>query len=252
MPTSRGYPALTGTDNVDVAGDLNALATAVDTDVATHEAAKTGVHGIPSMASGQGLLWNGTTWVATDLATQSELDTAKTDYELGFSDWKTLYTFRASQATSLVGGTKYLMPVAGSSTTLLTVVGTGTFGITAINLDPADHAAGARTVQMRTRARVATNAVAPGITLPFVVAPIATIGGTSSNPPTVATVGSNIGNSDANIPSGTGANTTAVAVNATPYTMPAVGSYVVLCAPSSSQAANSVFGAIVDLQYRMV
>jgi hypothetical protein len=45
-----------------------------EADLATHTAAKTGVHGIPSMASGQGLVWNGTAWVATDVATQAELD----------------------------------------------------------------------------------------------------------------------------------------------------------------------------------
>jgi hypothetical protein len=45
-----------------------------EADLATHAAAKTGVHGIPSMSSGQGLVWNGTAWVATDVATQAELD----------------------------------------------------------------------------------------------------------------------------------------------------------------------------------
>lgn len=52
---------------------------AVGADFATHAAATTGVHGIPAMASGQGLLWNGSTWVATDLATQAELAAHEAD-----------------------------------------------------------------------------------------------------------------------------------------------------------------------------
>lgn len=36
--------------------------------VTTHNALATGIHGIPSMSSGQGILWNGSTWVATTLA----------------------------------------------------------------------------------------------------------------------------------------------------------------------------------------
>lgn len=42
-------------------------------DLDAHAAQKTGVHGIPAMASGQGLLWDGSGWQATDLATQAEL-----------------------------------------------------------------------------------------------------------------------------------------------------------------------------------
>lgn len=48
---------------------------ATQAELDAHAALKTGTHGIPSMSSGQGLLWNGSTWVATDLATQAELDT---------------------------------------------------------------------------------------------------------------------------------------------------------------------------------
>jgi len=49
-----------------------------DAELSAHDATKTGVHGIPSMSNGQGLLWNGTDWVATDLATQVELDAVDT------------------------------------------------------------------------------------------------------------------------------------------------------------------------------
>lgn len=43
--------------------------------VTTHAALKTGTHGIPAMTSGNGLIWDGTDWVDTNLATQAELDT---------------------------------------------------------------------------------------------------------------------------------------------------------------------------------
>lgn len=45
-----------------------------DDELAAHAALETGTHGIPSMSNGQGLLWNGSDWVATDMAVQAELD----------------------------------------------------------------------------------------------------------------------------------------------------------------------------------
>lgn len=39
----------------------------------------------PTMSNGQGLLWNGTGWVATDLATQTELDSAVTSLNTSIS-----------------------------------------------------------------------------------------------------------------------------------------------------------------------
>lgn len=78
MPTTtRGYRYPAGTAPANVPLDLENLAHDVDRNVTTHEDAKTGVHGIPAMSAGQGLVWDGTGWVATDLATQAELD-AKT------------------------------------------------------------------------------------------------------------------------------------------------------------------------------
>ncbi len=47
-----------------------------DSGISTHAALKTGVHGIPVMANGQGLVWDGTNWVATDVATQAEMNAA--------------------------------------------------------------------------------------------------------------------------------------------------------------------------------
>lgn len=59
MPTPRGYPLIAGSDDPDVVGDMNALANAIDADVtdvesgsdlATHAADTTDVHGIPNTA----------------------------------------------------------------------------------------------------------------------------------------------------------------------------------------------------------
>lgn len=43
-----------------------------------HDSLVTGVHGIPALTAGQGMLWNGSGWTATDLATQSELNSTRT------------------------------------------------------------------------------------------------------------------------------------------------------------------------------
>lgn len=92
MPTTaRGY-IFPGNKAVDVPGDMQVLAQSINDDVDTHEDAKTGVHGIPSMASGQGLLWNGSTWIATDLATQTELNTVASRVEDVADRWHDVAT----------------------------------------------------------------------------------------------------------------------------------------------------------------
>lgn len=57
---------------VDHAADFASLVGSL----ATHEAAKTGIHGFPTPANGQGLMWNSGNWIAVDYATDLELTTA--------------------------------------------------------------------------------------------------------------------------------------------------------------------------------
>lgn len=104
MPsTVRGYPYPSGTDNADVPGDIQALADAVNGDVNTHEGTKTGVHGIPAMTSGHGLIWNGTTWVSTDLATQAELNALTKTF-------RTFHTFAVAGEVRVSSGAADVIP----------------------------------------------------------------------------------------------------------------------------------------------
>lgn len=71
IPTQAENDALVGTSGAP--GATNRYGT--EQAATTHAALKTGTHGIPAMTTGAGLLWNGSDWVSTDLATQTELDT---------------------------------------------------------------------------------------------------------------------------------------------------------------------------------
>lgn len=193
MPTTaRGY-VFPGNKAVDVPGDMQALAQSINDDVDTHEAAKTGVHGIPSMTAGQGLVWTGSGWAATDVATQAELDAKATDYEHAFSTWKPYSGWCAVVLDSgAFAGRSYPLAPDGNDT----AVYVGAFAALArwlipINLPDVD--AGARTVQMRIAGTIIPNAVVPGVTITPNVRGATTSGNSGSTPSISAVDSSGVG-----------------------------------------------------------
>lgn len=103
MPTTRGYPFPAGTDPADVPADIQALAEAVDTDVAdvetaaaaalaTHDADTTAIHGIADTAA---------------LATDADLNAHAIDTTgvHGIADTSTLYRAGGTDVAVADGGT---------------------------------------------------------------------------------------------------------------------------------------------------
>jgi len=158
-----------------------------------------------------------------------------------FSTYKDLYRMSGtniSAATELLNTTNLASAVPVGATTYL------------IYLDPADYAAGARTVKMRLRAILLTDATAPGISYTYGLYPVASWGGASGATPTIASLGTVVSGSAVTFSSpGTSAQLQSVSAD---FAMPAAGFYAIGVAPSGTAAANALTSHIAHLQMRQV
>ena len=120
----------------------------------------------------------------------------------------------------------------------------------ALYLDPTAFTANTRTTKLRIRYVVFTNSTAPAITYTVGLYPIATYGGGLGQGPFVASVGTVVTGSTANIVSpGAAAATTAVTSD---FNFPAAGQYLLGVAPSTTAATNSVQHHVAYLEMRQV
>jgi hypothetical protein len=121
----------------------------------------------------------------------------------------------------------------------------------AVYLDPTHWTASGRTVRYQLRGAVITNATAPTATYAFALFPVATWGGTTTNPPTIATIGAAVtGSTTANIVApALGGPATPVSID---FDAPAVGWYVIGVVQTGAAAAGANVAFISSLFAKQV
>lgn len=179
-------------------------------------------------------------WVAT---------AAPGTWEPAFSGYKELaHSFRHGVVTPGVASGILVLPndSNASGTTVVPI----DFRSTAFYIDPADYSAGARTVKGRVRTQVAANSITAGMSFPVGLYPVATIGGSAGNLPTVATLGSVVSGSQTS--GSTVAANTVLQSASSDFTLPAAGHYVLAVATPSTMITNACVSILAELQVRQV
>lgn len=219
----------------------------VDTNLATqaeldaHAAVKTGVHGIPAMSIGQGVVWDGSNWIATDVATQAEV-VASESALLGV--WTPL-AMANGVFSATVAGTYFqhaTAAVANGASVAGTSGPTGTY-----RHDPTYLAIAGYTTQFRVRMARLTNATAPGNTLTAGLYPYTVAGAAGILNVTMGTV---VAGSQTAVASPAASSITQGVGNA--FTAPAAGAYILGVVRSGTAAANSVDAYTLILESRHV
>jgi hypothetical protein len=160
---------------------------------------------------------------------------------------KPLVRLSASFGAAAATGTYPLWLNFASATGLPTLALTTPF-----YLDPADWASTGRTVKYVIRGSVITNAVAPASTFAFCLNPVATWGGTSGNPPTVATLSAAVASSTTTTIVAPGAGAPSAQVTST-FDAPVAGWYTLsLLISNVNTAANSAIAAHAALFVKQV
>lgn len=177
----------------------------------------------------------------------TDLNEAATDWEFAFSTYKTL--IHATGQSTWSGATAQTYPLSPSNFLMSGVITPSFAEAYTFRLDPADFTAGPRTTKYRIRASLATNAVAPGITLTFGLYPLTLAPGASSAANTY-TLGTVVSGSTVAFAS-QAANTDASNVSSD-FTAPAAGRYVLAVAYSGTSAAGATQDWGADLQVRQV
>jgi hypothetical protein len=145
--------------------------------------------------------------------------------------------------TAQFNGTYMLAPTGGAS-----AAATASTAGYAFPLDPADYPApSGKTLKLRVKASIITNAVAPVITTTFGLYPVATTGGASAAAPTVASLGTVVTSSTAAIAAPSAA-APATPVVSSAFTFPAAGHYVLAAVVPAGGASNALFTATARLQ----
>jgi len=232
--TRLALPTATGTDLVANYPSIDAAAKAIlDTAAVWHKntlanrpAANTVVDGYIFEATDTGVIYisDGSNWH---------------EYESAFSTYKTI-TEREAAGSSLTAVT-YVIARTGLATAPAWDAG-------AFYFDPADWSAGSRTTNLRIRAAVAVNAVAPTVSFTIKLFPVQSVGGASGANATIGSVG--LGPSGSSVTVTTPSASTQTAVASADFAAPSAGFYVLGVTPSGSQAANSFVAVRAELQMR--
>lgn len=176
---------------------------------------------------------NSGTLLATDL------NSVQDDYERLFSIQKQVQASRVGSPTQV--------QVTGAATFM---VGSGLQPLAPIYLDPADYAAGARTVKLRLRVWVVTNAVAPAINFAFALQLITGTSSAAGSPITTITYAAAISGSSVaiNAPGASSFNQAASSA----FNFPAAGVYAITVASSGAPAAGATFNCHGRLEVTQV
>lgn len=165
--------------------------------------------------------------------------------EFAFSTWRNVegQTLVESVPGGQAAGTYLFIAATG----LVAVSGAGSGGA-AFWFDPADYAAGSRTVKVRVRGMVLTNAVAPACNFTIGMYPVSTWGGASGAYSTITALGA----ATASVAINTPALTTQTHSESSVVTAPTAGWYVLAVVTSGSAAANSDTTLQARLQVQQV
>jgi hypothetical protein len=183
----------------------------------------------------EGLADNSVT--AAKLATALDPSGAYTTYRNYVKGMSSALWTTTSNPIFLLGSTPYGLATSDSARA-------------AFYIDPADHAVAGRTAKMRIASHLITNAVAPANTLTIGLYPVLTFGGSSGNPPNIATVDTPVaGSTVAYI---TQAASTAEYQASSDFNIPSAGWYAIGFVVSANAAANSLQTVDTILQVRYV
>lgn len=174
-----------------------------------------------------------------------DLNSMEDDYEFAFSTYKTIQTGSGITGTLGAGATVYALAGNGMGPVLLANGGgngTNTDGSMPFYFDPADHTANTRTTQGRLRATVAADN-APGMTFTFGLYNAGTMAGGK------LTAGTLVAGTTSTVAS-PASGAMVVASGAAPFTLPAVGFYLLGFTVSAAMAAGSNCQITMRLQVR--
>lgn len=175
------------------------------------------------------------TTVLANFATTTELEYAYSSYKLIKNDWGYIGSALAANTFALSTSTANL-PI------------TSLVGGLVDWLDPADYAAGSRTVKYRLSVTLLTNNVAPAVTFTAGLYPVTAVAG--ANNVISATLGTVTSGSTVAFTS-----PAATSINhdvSTNFTAPAAGAYIIAVVTSGTTATNSTTGIRARLQMRQV
>jgi hypothetical protein len=181
--------------------------------------------------------------------TSKVLTDLETNTEYAFTAWKDIpgiATLNNLVFASATGATTDLI-LSGNNTAAIASAGSA---FTPQRLDPTAYkvTGDSRTLQIRVRAWVITNSVAPTVTFTFNLKPVATWGGGSNADPTVASLGAAVATATITTP---GASSR-VTADSSIVTFPADDWYVLTLTTNGTSATNSIERIGGRLQYRLL
>ncbi len=167
-----------------------------------------------------------------------------------FTHWKTIGWGGGLLAMG-AGGT-YILSGGGNPQASSGAVSGGSAGSASfiMDLDPADWLANARTTKLRLRCGLTVNAVAPSTSFNVSLYPVATVGGSSGQAPSIATLGTLVSGSTVTFTTPTAS--TRVVTASTEFTAPAVGPYAFGVLAGGGVTAGSSSIVVIQLQMRQV
>lgn len=167
---------------------------------------------------------------------------AKADWEYAYSDYKRIGPLAASRLDAPGAGTFVLLANAG------VLAANASAGYSVFYLDPANYAAGSRTVKYNLDATALVNATAPTVNFTLGLYPVTAVAGAAA---TLSITLGTVTSGSTCLFTAPGATSTNH-VNSTDFTAPAAGYFAIGCVVSGAAAANSSTLVGATLQMRQV